>query len=99
MQVTRLNFEHTIELALKTAEDLSISVPESIVKFQRAFIFDPEQTYPITIDVDYNVKTWENQPQTLEITPRGLGVVSLVTRRSGAMKNFVKVVDCKHPNQ
>jgi putative methyltransferase len=69
-------------------------VPDSVISVQKNFVYDPNQSYPIVIDTEYDLTNWESAPSQYVIDakfPIGQEFDFYALRRQGLVKNkFVK---------
>jgi hypothetical protein len=69
-------------------------VPDSVISVQKNFVYDPDQSYPVRVDTEYDLANWESAPSQYVIDakfPIGQEFDFYALRRQGLVKNkFVK---------
>jgi tRNA A37 methylthiotransferase MiaB len=89
-----------LSMLVDIANNLAGDIPDSVVALQKNYVYDPDQVYPITMELDYDPVTWAPKKHTVEITPRTEVTPHNYGRhRQGLLKNTIKDVDCKLPSQ
>jgi putative methyltransferase len=85
------NKKKAYALARAVAESFC-DVEQGVIDIQTNFIFDPSQQFPISVDLDFDLLTWEDDKSSYEITPKATidGEFDFYRyRRQGLIKNKI----------
>jgi hypothetical protein len=61
--------QHAFALAQQVAEHF-VQLEPGVAELQTNFIFDPDQSFPVTCQLDFDLDTWQDAVCSYEITPK-----------------------------
>lgn len=89
----RENRELMFTFIYNVASKINI-IPSWVLKLQRAFLYDPNVTYPIIIDGNYDILSQTARTVKYSVQPKELIITSGARgRRTGMAKNIISIVD------
>jgi hypothetical protein len=89
-----LNRRQAYTLAYEVAGAL-VPVDHEALVLQENFLYDDTKTYPLLLDVNFNVRTWQPEPCQIEITPNVKDIANFNAFRAkhlGLLRNNIKIL-------
>jgi len=83
---------HAIDVAIQVAEQITGNLPDSIKNLQNNYVFNPNVSYPVKIESEFDIDTWDKEDRIYNITAKlelTDGFEFYTWRRKGLLKNRI----------